>query len=171
MCIRLAARLKLFNRLYIDDALVVIAWLVNLSVAIIWQNVAHKMYTFLDVISGVAKTAPPPTLVEDTEHYLKVSVVIIVFFYTTLWTIKAAFLIFFRRLSENVAGQRILWLVVAIITGSVFLVCIGDIEFNCLVSNLDWIGQHCGGSYAIKFQQVTLKVNCALDVATDYMSK
>ena len=168
LIVRLIARATHFKRLYLDDALVTAAWLFTLAVAIDWQVVARYMYQFFAVSAG--ETLPPPTFFTDTETYLTNSVVAVFFFYTSLWAVKLAFLSFFRRLSQNVSGQRILWWSVAIFTAASYFVCIGTIEYKCLANSMTYIIQHCSTPAAVNFQRVTLKANCALDVVTDYMS-
>ena len=108
---------------------------------------------------------------KDSEKYYKGSVVVIVFFYTSLWAVKISFLLFFKRLGQNVIGQKVLWWCVFAFTLASYFICIGDIPFSCLVAPWEDIFVHCSTDDAVRFQRITLKFNCAIDVVTDFTSK
>ena len=127
------------------------------------------MYQFLATTSG--QVFPPPTsFVRDSERYYKGTAAVFVFYYTSLWAVKFSFLAFFKRLTKNVAGQKVIWWSVSAFTVASYLVCIGDMQYLCLVTPLEKLLTHCSTSGALRYQQVTLKTNCAMDVLTDYMS-
>lgn len=105
-----------------------------------------------------------------TERYYKGSVVILIFFYTSLWSVKISFLFFFKRLGQNVRWQKILWWCVFAFTAATYFVCIGDIQYACLAAPLMEIMSHCSSDWDVNFQQVTLKFNGTIDVLTDVMS-
>lgn len=152
-----------------DDALVIFAWLLALLTAIDWQVVAEFMFHFMDITSG-RLWPPPATFVNDTERYYKGSVVVNVMFYTSLWAVKFSFLLFFKRLGQNVAGQKVLWWCVFGFTVVTYLLCIGDIQYSCLAAPLAKIEIRCSTDSAVHYQRVTLALNCAVDVVTDYLS-
>ena len=99
------ARWKSFEKLSLDDGFVIFAWLLALLTAIDWQIAAGFMYQFEAITNG-RLWPPPATFVTDTERYYKGLVVVLVFFYTGLWTVKFSFLLFFKRLGQNVARQK-----------------------------------------------------------------
>lgn len=166
---RLTARYKTFKKLYFDDGFVIFSWFLALFTAIIWQIVARFMYQFMAITSG--QLWPPPTnFVNDTERYYKGSVVVLIFFYTSLWAVKISFLFFFKRLGQNVRWQKILWWCVLAFTVATYFVCIGDIQYSCLAAPLGEIISHCSSDRDVNFQLVTLKFNAAIDVLTDVMS-
>ena len=169
LLIRLFARWKSFKRLYADDALVVFAWLLAFLTAVDWQIVAKFMYRFLAVTSGQL-WPPPPTIVRDTEQYNKGSVVVFVFFYTSLWAVKLSFLSFFKRLGRNVRKQKVLWWCVFAFTVASYVVCVGITQYSCLAPPLERIIRKCTTDSAVRYQHVTLKFNAALDVVTDFAS-
>ena len=103
--------------------------------------------------------------------YYKSAVVVLVFFYTSLWAIKTSFLLFFRRLGHNVTGQKVIWWCVFGFTVASYFVCIGDIQYTCLAAPLENIFDHCSTNAALRFQRITLQFNCAIDVLTDFASK
>lgn len=182
---RIYVRVRSFRKLYVDDALILLAWLMILATSIIWQALSGAMYRSLFVISGKVHP-PPPTFVNDEQNFLRGSAVVILLFYSSLWTVKLSFLIFFRRLVRGVARQKQLWWAVLAITVGSYFACIGTIEYNCLLSSyakivsectIDTLREHgltclghCHGRAAIRFQRTTLHITCALDVITDGLS-
>lgn len=152
-----------------DDGFVIFAWLLALLTAIDWQIVANFMYQFMAITSG-RLWPPPATFVADTERYYKGSVIVLVFFYTGLWAVKFSFLLFFKRLGQNVARQKVLWWCVFGFTVATYLVCLGDIQYSCLAAPLATLEMHCSTDSAVHYQRVTLAFNCAVDVVTDYIS-
>ena len=170
VCIRVFIRARKFKRLYWDDVLVVLAWILSLITAIDWQIVSGYMYQFMLVTSG--RLWPPPTnLVRDTEAYYKGSMVVLAFFYGSLWAIKGAFLIFFRRLIRDLRSLTIHWWIVTVFTALSFAACFADTQYWCLVAPLEQIIARCSTEHDIYWELFTLKFNCSLDVVTDFMSK
>ena len=166
---RLAARWTTFKKFYSDDAFVIFAWFFALATAIDWQLVSSKMYQFVSVTSGHL-WPPPPNFITVTGSYYDGSLAVLVFYYSSLWSIKIAFLLFFRRLGQNVMGQKVLWCFIFGFTVATYLICIGDIQYSCLVSPLPELLATCSSDANIQFQTATLKLNCALDVITDFTS-
>ena len=135
---RISARVAVFQQLFWDDLLVFLAWCMFLANTIIWQFNKGKLYENLGVISGDI-FPPPASLPQDTEAYLKASLVVYLFFYSSLWFIKFSFLVFFRPLGYQVKGQNTLWWTVTAITIASWLASIGTIEFACLIRSFDYI--------------------------------
>ena len=167
---RVYARWRTFKRLWLDDAFVAFAWLLALLTAIDWQIVAKLAYRFQAVVSG--KFWPPPdTFEKDTENYFKGTLVVLVFFFTSLWAIKLSFLMFFQRLGQNVTGQKKLWWCVFSLTVATYLVAIGVLQYSCLAGPFQELFQNCTGNRPVQYQRMTLKFTCAMDVLTDYLSE
>lgn len=183
---RIYVRVRSFRKLYVDDALILLAWLMILATSIIWQTLSGAMYRSLFVISGKVHHRPP-TFVNDEQNFLHGSAVVIVLFYSSLWAVKLSFLFFFRRLVQGVARQEQLWWAVLAITVGSYFACIGTIEYNCLLPSFAKVASecaidavhnkrltclgYCDGLAAIRFQRTTLHVTCALDVITDALSE
>ena len=169
---RAYARWKSFRRYFWDDFFVLFAWILILATAIMWHFVAANLFQISYVSSGKLSITHVPTLVRDTELYLRVSVAVIIFFYTSLWAVKVSFLIFFRKITAGtfIKAQIIQWWVVLGLTLATWFACLGSLEYNCLAAPLFKIAQHCSSPYSVRFQRVTLITNCAMDVLTDIMS-
>ncbi|KAF2090211.1 hypothetical protein K490DRAFT_71845 [Saccharata proteae CBS 121410] len=163
---RTFVRIRTFRRLYVDDGFVFLAWTMLLAITITWQVLASDMYLDNDVATG--KLFPPPAdFAPRVEKFFRASVAIIFLFYSTLWSIKLSFLFFFRRLYMNIGKLMRLWWAVLALTVATWFVCIGTIEYNCLVPSLLEIEANCSSPYAVNFQRTTLQVNCVTDVVTD----
>ena len=135
---RVGIRIKVFHRLYADDALAMFAWVLLLISTIIWQVSKDKMYENIAVSAGQLYP-PPPDMPHNTEVYLRRSVVVIVFFYTGLWSIKLSFLLFFRRLGQKVRNQKLVWWTVLTVTVATYFACLGTIEYRCLAGSFGYI--------------------------------
>ena len=135
---RVLVRLKVFRRLHADDALVLFACIMLFINTVLWQSDVDDLYENIAVSAG--QLFPPPTeLPHNTERYLRRSIVVIVLFYTGLWSVKLSFLIFFKRLGHNVRHQSILWWFVLIVTVASWVTCLGTIEYHCLASSFTYI--------------------------------
>ena len=127
------------------------------------------MYHFLAVDSG--QLWPPPVDFEaDSERYYRGSLAVWVCFYTGLWAVKFSFLLFFKRLGQNVAQQQVLWWCVFVFTVATYIISIGDMPYACLADSFDKIMQDCSTKSAGRHGRVILWVNCILDIVSDYIS-
>ena len=167
---RLLGRWKTSKRLYYDDAFIVFAWLMMLATAIDWQIISGLMYQFRSVVGGQV-WPPPSTFVQDTQNFFKGSLAALIFFYTGLWAVKLSFLFFFKRLGHNVQQQKLIWWPVFTLTVATYVVCIGDIQYGCLVVPLTELYKKCTTESSIDYERATLKANCILDVMTDFLSQ
>lgn len=167
--LRTFSRIKVFKRLYIDDVFVVFALILVIANAILWQYHSQEMFDLMAVSAGIE--TPGPDFVSRSEAYLKSSVAVIAFFYSTLWSVKMSFLLFFRRLGAGISRQKYIWWPVFLFTSATYFACIGTIQYNCLVAPLQVVMEKCTLNTAVNFQQVTLKLNCAWDVISDFLSK
>ncbi|KAF2260653.1 hypothetical protein CC78DRAFT_410814, partial [Lojkania enalia] len=165
LAFRYYVRLKTFRRLLPDDYLTGFAWIVLLATAILWQIIVPDLYELMEVTAAVRM--PSVNFIANAERYMKGSLAVLFLFYVGLWTIKMSFLVFFYRLGEQVTYYRVSWWIVTVVTVASGAVCIGTIQYHCLAEPLVKVAVKCLSGSAIEFQNITLKVNCALDVFTD----
>lgn len=169
VCFRILSRIKIFKRLYWDDFFVLLALALTLASAIIWQAfMAHDMYEVMNVSAGLE--LPGPKFLADGRRYSQASLAILILFYSTLWSIKLSFLIFFRRLGKNVRRQKLLWWPVMGFTLASYVVAVAIIQYPCLVKSMFYIIEHCTTDSAIRYQRTSLLCSCILDVLTDLSS-
>ena len=127
------------------------------------------MFYTMKVSAGLE--LPDANFASISEPYFKSTVAVIYFFYSSLWSIKISFLIFFRRLGTNVKHQKLLWWPVFAITLATYFICIGTIQYSCLIRSFEYLATHCAKPSAASYQQITLKLNCTWDVLTDFLSR
>lgn len=156
--------------MFCDDFFVIFAWLLALLTAVNDQVIEQWASQLIAATSSQHQPLPS-SFFDKRDKYYRYSVLVLVFFYTSLWAVKVSFLMFFRRLSHNVTGQKLLWWCVFAFTLASYFVCIGDIEYSCLTAPLENIFDYCSTDAALRFQRITLKFNCAIDVLTDFASK
>ena len=134
---RLYARLKGFKKLFVDDYLVIVAWIFMLTVVCIWQTQLPALYTQYKWSGGTI--VPTPDILATEQTLLRSEVPSVMFSYFSLWTIKLSFLFFFRRLSEGVQGQKAWWWFVFTITLATLATAIGVMEWGCSLGSLEYI--------------------------------
>lgn len=141
LILRCYIRLKCFRRVFADDILCLVAWLIFLISSILWQTVMDDMFTYFAL---AARRLPEPTPVtgEMMERFLRMSIPCTLMFHTVLWLIKLSFLAFFRRLGQQVRGQRLLWWCVLGVVLASWVACIGTIGYRCrLVKYTEIVGK------------------------------
>ena len=141
-----------------------------LATAIIWQCTSRYMYQYIYINSGEL-VAIPPTFITDTQTFLRAEAAILILFSSGLWSAKTSFLLFFRRLSENVSGQKTHWWIAFLLTLATYFVGVGMYQYRCLTPAYENIVIHCGTQEAVTYERVSLCIVTALDVLTDLISK
>ena len=134
---RVYVRLTVFRRLFIDDACLFAAWLMFLAYAIIWQQTYHFPYTSNRVSLG--EIPLPADFVSQVYKYTRADIGVTLLNTIGLWAIKLSFVLFFRKLGQNVAKQRVLWWMVvgALIVG--FAVVVGCYDWPCMIRPVEEI--------------------------------
>ncbi|KAK8081413.1 hypothetical protein PG996_000194 [Apiospora saccharicola] len=107
VAIRLISRFRGPRKLFADDWLALFAWLLCVLSAIVWQRVAPYLYTFMNVVIGNL-WPPPDSFIPDSEQAYQGQLVVLVFWYTSLFLVKLSLLFFFRRLRRNVTRGKYL---------------------------------------------------------------
>ncbi|KAK7972350.1 hypothetical protein PG988_006484 [Apiospora saccharicola] len=165
---RLFARFKGPRRLFWDDAFATFAFVLVLITATVWQWGARKMYHVLNVQAGL-EPYDPEKFLPWMEQWLLASLIAELFFYTSLVSIKLAFLFFFRRLGASIQYFRWIWWPVFGITVGSYFGSVGNVDYKCLVGRPETVLQECNTAQSVSWVIKTLKANCALDVLTDFM--
>lgn len=137
LAFRIFVRISSFRRIYVDDILVLVAWLLFLASAIIWQSQQTAIYDQFAEVAGTM--APTPEWLAAEKTLLRAEAATITMYYTSLWIVKLSFLLFFRRLGQNVKGHTTWWWCVLAFTVATWFTCIGSISFNCLLRPLQYI--------------------------------
>jgi len=132
---RIFVRVRVFRKLFADDFLVIGAWLIMLTNAIIWQTqykIVYQLYAFF-----AAGAFPDVAFLTRFEVFLKFQSAILILLYTCLWAVKLSFLIFFRRLELKLSGFRVWWWIVLGITIASWVSCVGDNQYDCETGDIE----------------------------------
>lgn len=167
---RIWVRLHRFKNFFMDDVFVLIALLMLLATAITWQCISRYMYQAIYIGRGEL-AAISPTFVTDTQTYIRGQAAILILFTSGLWSVKTSFLLFFRRLSDGVSGQKGHWWIAFLLTLATYFGAIGTIPYRCLIPALENIAHYCVTPKAILLDHVSLLTNTVVDVLTDLISK
>ena len=141
---RFYVRVKNFKKLFIDDHLVLLAWLFMLAVVITWQTQLPALYAQYAMAAGTM--IPTPDFLEHEQTLLHSEVATVMFAYLSLWTVKFSFLMFFRRLSVGVQGQKAWWWIVFAFTVLTLASAIGCMGWGCTLGPLEYIFSECSTS-------------------------
>lgn len=142
----------------------------DIITVIIWETlVVHDLYEMMNVFRGFHR--PGPDFAALVRRYFNSSLVILIFFNSTLWAVKFSFLIFFRRLGKNVRGQRQLFWSVFAFTFVSYMITLALVANLCVGKSLLYVLQKCGTRSAMRNNRITLIVSFVLDILTDFASK
>lgn len=156
------------RRLYLDDLFISFAHVLVVVTAALWQWGAKDMYYILNANAGLVQVGPD--FVTRMRRFLLVSFVVEMFFYTILMLFKLSLLFFFKRLGSSVDRFKYFWWPTLVFSMCTYLVAVGDIDYECLFGSLEDITVRCNSPSGTYFLKVTLDVNCALDVLSDFLS-
>jgi hypothetical protein len=171
LVIRIFSRLRIQRRLYWDDAFVLFAFVLALITAALWQWQAPSMYWLLGALAGTEQSTSLADVFKKQKLWLKVSLVVQLFFYTSLTAVKLSFLLFFRRLGDRVPKFNWFWWPVVLFVLAIWFASIGNTQYECELGSTELLNGYCSTEPANNFTAITLKVNCALDVLSDFLSK
>ena len=112
----------------------------------------------------------PPNVNTLVMRFSRLFFTVSVLLYIGLWSVKLAFLLFFKRLGTRSArsSQRWWWCVLGI-TVVAFAVCFVMLPYRCCLVSYEVLRSPECETQGWSF--VSMKVNCALDVFTDCLSK
>lgn len=145
------------------------AFVLVLTTAAVWQWGAKDMYYVLKVQAGI-EPYDAEQFAPRMRQWLTASLVAELFFYTSLVSIKLAFLFFFRRLGASIHKFRWIWWPVLVITMCCYFATIGNVDYKCLAGPIESVLQTCNTASRISSTVAVLKANCALDIFTDFLS-
>lgn len=170
VAIRLASRWRGQGRFFWDDLFALFAAALILVTASLWQWEARDMYYVLNLQAGLV--LPEADFSIRLIRELKVSFMSQIFFYTALFCIKLALIIFFGRLGSKVRGQKYVRWPALILSATCYFVSVGDIGFHCLInSDIMYLSTYCVSKEWAKKMSTAVAANCVLDIVSDVASK
>lgn len=126
-----------FRRLFIDDFLVILAWVIILTAAVIWTVEGKVLYELYAISSGEKPFTP--AFLPRYNRFMRFLAPFEILFYSALWCVKFSFMALFYRLSAQINHLRVWWFVVFFMTLSVYVASVGDIEYSCSFGGIEYI--------------------------------
>ena len=126
-------RFNVFRRFFLDDGLVLLAWILILVSAAIWQSMVDDLYLIYAVTVGALQ--PPTDLLEILDRYTHQTIAVSMLNLLGLWSVKAALLTLFYKLGHNVRGHNVLWWSAAIATFIGLAISIGVQNWKCIAGS------------------------------------
>ena len=134
---RVYVRVKSFGRVYADDYLVMMGWIALFGCAITWQVQLGTFYTLESLSKQYGMTISlNPVAAAAGQDIQKTYVTLAILLLVSLYSIKLSFLIFFRRLGQNVKGHKTWWRIVLGSVAIAFLtsIGIGALQYRCYLA-------------------------------------
>ena len=122
--------------MFIEDGLVVAAWMMLLASVILWQIRVSTLYEQYAVTSG--QILPSSDFFDRDTALLRSSIAFSSLFYSCLWSIKLSFLLFFRKFGiEARRHLKIWWWCVLLVTLVTWIVCMTYFDHKCYLGSLE----------------------------------
>ncbi|KAF2142290.1 uncharacterized protein K452DRAFT_358129 [Aplosporella prunicola CBS 121167] len=162
---RIYVRYMCFRRLLVDDWVMLFAWVLLLCVAALGQAYLKYIYMLMAVSKG--ELQPDPNFPRDAKRGLRAFGSAMLFSYLGIWAIKLNFLLFFKRLGNQITAYLIFWWVVLLITIACGAVSIGVMQFHCLFGPIKDIMIICPQYKTLRQTYDFFKVSCIVDCVSD----
>lgn len=133
---RLYIRRRVIGHFKADDYLVVASWIFYLAVTVTWTILGSSLYTTLDAGTSGSYANAVTAYLKQYAHALNANLGTYVCFWTSLYTIKLSFMVFFHGLGNNLRAQKFLWWGVLGVIAVSYGVTIGLLGYPCLAA--DW---------------------------------
>ncbi|PWY92983.1 hypothetical protein BO94DRAFT_615638 [Aspergillus sclerotioniger CBS 115572] len=166
--IRLSLQYHLNRSLSATDILVLAAWLLYLSNAILWSAIYKQMFPMMALGESTLDISDIPGNIAWVEkRYLRGQLAGYLISFLALWLIKLSFVFFFRKLGNRYRAQRILWWAALVFVIACYGGVMGVLDYSCLMSSLKDSIAVCQNAHAIWYERVSLKVATAMDIISD----
>lgn len=150
----------------------ILAALLVVITALVWQWVAPSMYYVLNAAVGIEPL--DADYVAHLRAHLTAILVCEVMFYTSLTATKLSMLLFFRRIGQSMDVARYVWWPVVVIVVCMWITWLGSIQFECVAGQRaidNVLSGYCGTEKALQFGIDTLRAKCVMDVVSDFLSE
>ncbi len=154
---RLLIRLKLYGRLMLDDALVILALVAVLIINILETVNVDLMLEVQSVQKDHQK--PPPGFQKKTLTFAHVQWAVAYLYFTAIWAVKGSFLTFYDKLTQRLKWFRRAWWATIVIT---VLSYVGSLIAYAFLNGI---------SYATSTKNEAIRYQFSVDLATDIFSK
>ena len=133
LLLRAYVRLTCFHRFFIDDGLLLLAWILLLTLTSLWQNMVDDLYFLYSINLGTTQPPADILIILYAIYHRTFAVSLLTIF--SLWSIKASFLAFFYKLGYRVPGHKILWWIASTASFIGFAISIGVLNYKCVIGS------------------------------------
>lgn len=131
---RIAVRIKFSSRLFIDDGFAFLAIILLLAHAILITTMLHSMYITV-AMENLAQGTPTKRSGIDVygslRLFLKLQFAQTMVYWSCVWSVKASFLAFFKRLTDNLKAHIVAWWIITVITFLAYVGCVITYPVSC----------------------------------------
>ncbi|KUI69817.1 Lipase [Cytospora mali] len=154
-----------FQRLLVEDWLMLLALCLHLVVAILGQLFLGYVYDMAAAENG--QLIPGADFYEDSKKGLRAFGISCLVSYAGIWVIKINFLVFFYRLGHQFKAYFIGWWIVLILVVGCGAAEIGTLQYHCLFGSTNTIFGTCSETTVLKEVYIRMIMSCVLDVLSD----
>ena len=169
VALRTAIRLRVTSRPAADDYWITLALAALLTFCTL-ETIQHPS---LYQISGILDGNPLSDLnqlITDTEQYLKYQFIIIILFWTILWSVKAGFLALYFKFFCELKHYRRAWYALVVFTFLAYIGCIITLTLSCGHPANFFRFAKCGRPEQIWASNLSVYYSTSVDVFTDLCS-
>jgi hypothetical protein len=166
---RLYVRFHCFQRLLVDDWIMMFALVLLLSIAVIGQVFLVDVYKIVDLENG--KVMPDATFPDTMRNGLRGFGAALTIALVGILAVKINFLLFFKRLGTQITTYLIFWYVVLFITIACGATNLGLMDYKCVFGSFEYISMSCTQRPVLKRYFDFQIVSVVLDVFSDLFSK
>jgi hypothetical protein len=142
-----------------------------LTAAILWQIEGGTLYHIYAIDDGEEQLAPE--FLDKYVRFFRFTAPYQILFFTGLWCIKFGFMVFFYRLRSKVRTHQVWYWVVLFFTASVYIVCMGIIEYKCSFGGAEYILSEGPGAILSKYTNTFAQTNalkCIIFIMSNALS-
>ncbi|KAL8991944.1 MAG: hypothetical protein Q9169_007509 [Polycauliona sp. 2 TL-2023] len=108
LVLRVFVRLRVFRWIQDDDVIVILAWLILFTCAILWHVRKTLDLVYESFYTGYGGKQPSAYYIQHLTNWLRILFAELFLNIIGLWCVKYAFMALFLRLGNSVKGQKVL---------------------------------------------------------------
>ena len=132
---RFYVRYRVFGKFFADDALVLFSSALLLTFAGFWQTRAGDLYNFINIAAGRQFPGSNSDATDSAQRLQQAEVLTVFVYGVTIWCIKLAFLLFFRRLGDQVRHMATVWWSILVFNVATFIVWMSVKNWRCFLAS------------------------------------
>ncbi|KAI9756985.1 MAG: hypothetical protein M4579_003643 [Chaenotheca gracillima] len=156
------------GRFFWDDAVHLFALLTLLTSAIIYCWMVEDVYNVAMVVKGLG-LLDAHFFAVVMPRYFKYQFAIILLFWTTIWSVKISFLLFYRRFFDGLRKHLIAWWIVLIFTVGAFIGSCITFLTACGPTAQYFMIVQCGSPSSLHRMAMSIKFSTSVDILSDLM--